>query len=136
MFNQQLNHLRRQFHMTLKTVNPFAILHDLTGAALAVSQHLSLRRQPRHVVMPVTDVQLVAKILKQRVGLACIREPDGKFADLFFRAMAKRCAQRFTDKLRAQTNANHRFTRLYCAADEPHFRLRIKPGALLKRGGR
>ena len=55
--------------------------------------------------MPVTDVQLVAKTLKQRVRLACICEPDGKFADLFFRTMAKRCAQRFADKLRAQTNA-------------------------------
>ena len=52
-----------------------------------------------HVVMPVTDVQHAAKALKQRVRLACICEPDGKFADLFFRAVAKRGAQRFADKL-------------------------------------
>ena len=65
MLNQQLYHLRRQLHMALETVNPFAVLHDLAGTALAVSQNLSLRRQPRHVVMPVTDVQHAAKALKQ-----------------------------------------------------------------------
>lgn len=46
MLNQQLYHLRRQLHMALETVNPFAVLHDLAGTALAVSQNLSLRRQP------------------------------------------------------------------------------------------
>ena len=120
--------------MALKTVNPFAVLYDLAGTALAVSEKPVASAW--HVVMPVTDVQLVAKTLKQRVRLACICEPDGKFADLFFRTMAKRCAQRFADKLRAQTNANYRYTRLYGAANECYFRLRIKPWAFLKRGGR
>lgn len=31
MLNQQLYNLRRQLHMALKTVNLFAIFHDLTG---------------------------------------------------------------------------------------------------------
>ena len=33
--------------MALKTVNPFAVLYDLAGTALAVSENLSLWRQPR-----------------------------------------------------------------------------------------
>src|SRR5690606_7862635 len=70
MLNQQFNDLRRQLHMALKTINPFAVLHDLPGTTLAVSENLCLRRQPWHVVMPVTDVQLAAKVLKQRVHLA------------------------------------------------------------------
>ena len=32
--------------MALKTVNPFAVLYDLAGTALAVSENLSLWRQP------------------------------------------------------------------------------------------
>ncbi len=99
MRDQQFHDFWRQLHMTLKTVNPIAVSDDLARAAFAVSDDRGIRRQARHVVMPVSDLQLSAKMAKQHMLLSGLGERDRKLANLSFRAVLKSRAQRFANQL-------------------------------------
>jgi hypothetical protein len=92
MRDKQFNYLWRQLQVTLETVNPFTVLHYLVRTTFAERQDFACGVNPG-ISLCQWPTFSCCQTLKQRVRLARICEPDGKFADLFFRAVAKRGPQ-------------------------------------------
>ena len=105
----------------------------MPGAAVTLCDNNAVFSQTGHVIMPLPSQKNISKGGKERIVFSLRSEPRLDRADFPFGTVGIRSPQRFSEKLRSETNADDHFSGFHIAADQGFLTFSVEIAALLFR---
>ena len=94
---QKLYDFAGKFHVTLESINQCAVLDDLSRATFTYSENFCVGGKARHIVVPMADLEHVAKMGDFAVGFTIGSQTNRVLSDFLFWTVPKLCTQCLSD---------------------------------------